>query len=265
MPIPTPKSMAEVHLPIETYLLDYEHQGKLEVLYSRMRDQCVRDKGFTPPATSVSGERAVGRYVRLWRYYDTRRYAISDAATAREYGYHLPPFTRGSKPISLGSLSKALRNAMLDCGGKAAKRQSVSVGEDKSGFEELATNLRAEDFTHSQSDPRVRDVFRNWSACMAQKGYHYPTPVDAAKDGQWKDSGQRTPEALKAEVTPRETRTAVAEVECVHETNLLGVSFAVEAEYENKDIEKNAEALNKLKARNERAAQKIDELWAQSG
>jgi hypothetical protein len=258
--------MAELHLPLEVYLLNDQHKGKLEVLQFRLRDSCVKAKGFTPPPMSVTGEQAATGYVKLWRFYDTRRYAISDLATAREYGYHLPPFTSGSaKPISLGSLSKPLQNAMIQCTGEADKKEGLSVSQSQGKIGDIATDLKAKDFTESRSDPRVLDVFKKWSACMTQKGYRYATPQDAAKDGRWKDSGQRTPEAIKAEVTPEETNTAVAEVGCVYETNVLGVSFAVEAEYQKKDIEKNAEALNKLKAQNQQVAKNIDQLWAQSG
>jgi hypothetical protein len=269
VPTPTPKSMAELHLPLEAYLLDYEHQGKLEEIGLKLRDTCVKVKGFTPPSMSVRGEQAVTEDVKLWRYYDTRRYAISDLATAREYGYHLPPFAQDSaKPISLGSLSKPLQVVMVKCAGEAEKKEQrggISTSQNQSEIGDIAAGLKEKDFTDSQSDPRVLQVLKKWSACMAQRGYRYATPQDATSDGQWKQSGQRTPEAIKAEVTPEETNTAAAEVECVHETNVLGVSFAVEAEYENKDIEKNAEVLNKLKAQNEQAAKKIDELWAQSG
>ncbi|MGW2746435.1 hypothetical protein [Streptomyces sp. NPDC001450] len=260
---PTPKSMAELHLPLETYLLDHEHAGKLEVLLLGLRDACVREKGFTPPSMTVTGQQAAAGYVRLWRYYDTRRYAISDRATARRYGYHLPPFTQGTAPpVSLGSLSKPLREAMTTCGEQAAKEQrdkGLSPGQEQS---DLAADLKARDFKASQSDPRVLGVFRKWSTCMGRKGYPYATPLDAASDNRWKQSGRRTPAALRAEVTPQEAGAAAAEVDCVYETNVLGVSFAVEAEYENRDIEKNAEALDGLKTDNKRAARNIDRLWA---
>ncbi|MFF7128198.1 hypothetical protein [Streptomyces sp. NPDC008240] len=263
MATPTPKSMAELHLPLETYLLDHEHAGKLEVLLLGLRDACLRDKGFTPPSTNVTRQQAAAGYVRLWRYYDTRRYAISDRATARRYGYHLPPFTRGAAaPVSLGSLSKPLRQAMTTCGERAAEEQQakgLSPGQERSG---LATDLKARDFRASQSDPRVLAVFRKWSACMGRKGHPYATPLDAAADRRWKLSGRRTAAALRAEVTPQEARTAAAEADCAYETNVLGVSFAVEAEYENRDIEKNAEVLDGLKADNERAARNIDRRWA---
>lgn len=262
---PTPKAMAELRLPLEAYLLDHEHAGKLEVLLLGLRDACVREKGFTPPPTGVTGQQAAAGYVRLWQYYDTRRYAISDRPTARRYGYHLPPFTQGTaRPVSLGSLPKPLREAMTTCEGEAAEEQQakgLSPGQKQSDF---AAEIKAEDFRASQSDPRVLAVFRKWSACMGRKGYPYATPLDAASDGRWKLSGRRTAAALRAEVTPQEAGTAAAEVDCVYETNVLGVSFAVEAEYENRDIEKNSEALAKLKAHNERAARNIDQLWART-
>ncbi|MFF5475582.1 hypothetical protein [Streptomyces achromogenes] len=260
---PTPKSMAELRLPLEAYLLDHEHAGKREVLLFGLRDDCVRKKGFTPPPMSVLRQQAADGYVRLWQYYDTRRYAISDRATARQYGYHLPPFTQGdAPPLSLGSLPKPLRVVMEVCERAAAEeeqREGLVAGREQS---DLAAQLKYKDFTASRSDPRVLAVLRKWSRCMARQGYSYATPDSAASDGKWKESGERTAVALRAEVTPRETRTAMAEVDCVYRTNVLGVSFAVEAEYENRDIEKNAEALGKLMAANQRAARTIDRLWA---
>ncbi|GLY79256.1 hypothetical protein [Actinoallomurus iriomotensis] len=156
----------------------------------------------------------------------------------------------------------------MQCSEEAEKkilRENLSASQKPNEIGDIATGLKARDFKESQSDPQVLDVFEKWSACMAQKGYHYAEPQDASKDGRWKDSGQSTAEAIKAEVTPAEIQTAIAEVECVRKTNMLGISFAIEAEYEKKDIEKNAEALNKLKAQNDQAARNIDRLWAQSG
>ncbi|MEU6656990.1 hypothetical protein ABZ904_48800 [Streptomyces sp. NPDC046900] len=269
MPTPNPTSMAELHLPLEAYLQDYGHQAKLEVLRFRLRDRCVKAMGFTPPPMTTTGGRAASDYVKLWQFYDTRRYALSDMTTARVYGFHLPPFTGGSaKPISLNSLSVPLQHALEKCDDQVAakeKQAGISVGHKESDLVDVASGLKAKDFLKSQSDPRVLDVFKSWSSCMAQRGYHYATPQDAAKDQRWTQSGQRSREAIEADVTTEETGTAVAEVECVYSTNLLGVSFAVEAEYERNDIEKNAETLTQLKERTDRDAKKIDELWVRSG
>jgi hypothetical protein len=262
VPTPTPTTMTQLHLPIESYLLDYRHQSELEVIGLRWRDACVEAKGFTPPTTTDNADQAAARYVRLWQYYDTRRYAISDAATAREYGYQLPPLAFGSaKPVSLGSLSEPLRDATIKCDREADKeeqREGLAVDQKLSA---TALNLKSKDFTASQSDPRVHGIFEKWSACMAGEGYSYAAPLDAANDGRWKQSGQGIP----AQASSQETNSAVAAVGCVYETNVLGVCFAVEAEYENRDIEKNAGALTKLKAQNNRAARAIDKLWLRGG
>jgi hypothetical protein len=258
---PTPHSMAQLHLPLESYLLDYRHEAEREVIGLRWRDACVKANGFTPLSMTAGADQAEAAYVRIWQYYDTRRYALSDMTTARAYGYQLPPDNMSAKPVSLGSLSAPLRDTTTKCDREADERelqQGLSVDQT---LADTALHLKSEDFTESQSDARVISVFTKWSACMARKGYSYAVPLDAAEDRRWKQPGQGTP----AQAGPEEINSAVAEVGCVYETNVLGVCFAVEAEYENRDIAKNAQALTKLKAQSELAAKRIDEVWSRSG
>jgi hypothetical protein len=88
----------------------------------------------------------------------------------------------------------------------------------------------------TQTDPRIRAVFRAWSACMARHFYHYASPSQV-EGHHW-----RTP-PNKAEIA-----TAVADVTCKAQTNLLNTWLAVEAAYQQALIGQNLATLSQLQA-----------------
>jgi hypothetical protein len=88
----------------------------------------------------------------------------------------------------------------------------------------------------TQTDPRIRAVFRAWSACMARHFYHYASPSQV-EEHHW-----RTP-PNKAEIA-----TAVADVTCKAQTNLLNTWLAVEAAYQQALIGQNLATLSQLQA-----------------
>lgn len=84
------------------------------------------------------------------------------------------------------------------------------------------------------TDPRLTAVDAKWSTCMADRGYHYATPVDAIADPTWRAS--RT-------TTPAEIATATADIACKQATNLVGITVAIEAAYDDQYISSHTDAL----------------------
>ncbi|MEU0194981.1 hypothetical protein ABZ250_34965, partial [Streptomyces afghaniensis] len=76
----------------------------------------------------------------------------------------------------------------------------------------------------AMEDPRVRSAFDRWSACMEKRGHAYDDPWQAINDKAFRRPG----------VSPREIATAVADVACKRETNLVGVWYAVDAAYQRR-------------------------------
>jgi hypothetical protein len=191
-----------------------------------------------------------------------RRYGITDATVARTYGYHLAPGdgirvdkkpqggpslsdsellvltgNEGGKP-GTPAKSQAYNGAQIPAGGCTGEASA------KLGFTEafgtgttLADEIDLAAFSQAQADSRVTDVFKRWSACMRDRGYTFDTPFDPAGKAD-----------LQAPVPSRsETETALADVQCKKETNLVGVFHGVEVAYAQAAIDKNAEALDQLK------------------
>jgi hypothetical protein len=88
----------------------------------------------------------------------------------------------------------------------------------------------------TQSDPLVRVVDAAWSRCMAQRGYHYASPQQAA-DRSW-----------PAKPTPTETATATADVQCKQQVNLPNTWLTVEAAYQAALIRENLATLTSLQS-----------------
>jgi hypothetical protein len=96
--------------------------------------------------------------------------------------------------------------------------------------------IAAQAVNFTQSDPRIHAVERAWSRCMVRHFYHYSTPQQV-EHRQW-----RTP-PNKAEIA-----TAVADVTCKAQTNLLNTWLAVEAAYQQALIGQNLATLAQLQA-----------------
>ena len=88
----------------------------------------------------------------------------------------------------------------------------------------------------TQSDPRVLAVQRLWSACMARRGFSYKSPAQAAEHN-W-----------PAAPTAAEIVTAVTDVRCKTQTNLMNTWLTVEAAYQQALISQNATSLSGLQA-----------------
>ena len=86
------------------------------------------------------------------------------------------------------------------------------------------------------ADPRIHAVIRAWSACMARHYYHYASPSQV-EGHRWKTPPNRA-----------EIATAVADVTCKTQTNLLNTWLAVEAAYQQALIGQNLATLSQLQA-----------------
>jgi hypothetical protein len=90
--------------------------------------------------------------------------------------------------------------------------------------------------SYTQTDPRVRAVIRAWSKCMARHFYHYASPSQV-EGHHWPTPPNRA-----------EINTAVADVTCKAQTNLLNTWLAVEAAYQAALIGQNLATLSGMQA-----------------
>jgi hypothetical protein len=246
-------------LPMTAYELTASQVGQEQYLTQRLRQLCLRGFGIDYlPGLSTA---IISQSVRITREFDSRLYGVSDPAAVRTYGYALPPWTRGSsEPSALKTLPsgvlavltgtiKNYNSRPVPQGGCLTKtsdqlRQAgistATLGSGGSDPGTLVGGIKENAFARAQTDPRVHAVFTRWSACMRTHGYHYSTPFAAAGDLRWTAKG--TP-------NPLQTRTAVQDLDCKLQVNLLGIEFAVVSDYQNADIKKNAKALADVRIR----------------
>jgi hypothetical protein len=212
--------------------------------------------------------------VATWREYASRRYGISERTIAAERGYHLGEEPGGARvPQVAAALSRLEREVLSGrapdgrastttvrnkavprggCAGQADRAVHADDAEEAQRGYDLVARLRREAFERSRSDPRVAAVNRTWSSCMRGKGFDYRDPDTAVEDPRWDLAGARPGRA--------EIAVATADISCKLRTNLLGVNFAVEAEYENAAVDGHTDALEKVRAHNASEAERLPGL-----
>ncbi|MGE5155944.1 MAG: hypothetical protein ACM3JP_00420 [Betaproteobacteria bacterium] len=241
--IPRIDDATKVVLPLDAYRLTPEQHLRYIQALAILVNRCLKPFGFTHPVPAAETDTST-----LAR---SRRYGITNAADAATYGYHFapndsaavrpspgPPVTpdmllvwTGSPdgiaahgPAGGGQSYHGRQVPIGGCAGEAARQlgldPTIGVGDAQ------VAALDRDIFAQTQRDARVKDVFRAWSGCLARAGFDAPDPLHI---GSLADMKARS-------ASPVEIRMAVADVSCKHETNLVGVWFAVDAADEKEAI-----------------------------
>jgi hypothetical protein len=230
-------------LPLDAYRLGGEQHLRYLQALAILVNRCLQPFGFTHPVpTAGSDTDALAR---------SRRYGITNAAGAQRYGYHFPPAAQAAvrstpgPPVTpdmllvwTGSRDGIAAHGPAEggqsylgrlipvggCAGEAARQlgldPAIGIGDAQ------VSGLDSDIFAQTQRDGRVIAVFQAWSACLARAGFDAPNPLEVGSLADMK-----APSA-----SPAEIRTAVADIACKHETNLVGVWSAVDAAYEKEAI-----------------------------
>ncbi|MFJ4739570.1 hypothetical protein [Streptomyces sp. NPDC088775] len=269
---PTPATTVGLRLPLNAYLPTPGEQATGEYLVYRVEQHCMRGYGFRY-LPRLSSE-YIGTTVATWREYESRRYGISERTIAARRGYHLadqPSTTRAPQTATTLSvperealsgrapdgrkLTTPVRNKVVPDGGCTGLAERAVYGdraaEAQRGYD-LVARLRGEAFERSRSDPRVAAVNGKWSSCMRGKGFTYRAPDAAIEDPRWN--------LLSAGPNRAEVAVATADIACKLRTNLLGVNFAVEAEYENAAIAAHSQELTEVRAHKAAEAERLPGL-----
>jgi hypothetical protein len=271
---------ATLHLPVEAYMPTASYDRSFEIAISILSDECMKHYGFGPDSTPPRPFTATDAFTQSRVL---RRYGLLDLDRARTYGYHVELYSefmaaeqerQRRNELSGAGIDQA-RNAARDrvllatdpagnpvssydgrslpeggCHGSAMTE--VAGSPDAQRADPVADEILYDSWEQSQSDPRLQVVFEKWSRCMAKQGFDYANALEAAKDPRF--AGQRP--------SPTELSTAVADVECSRQENVVGVWFGVESEIQRAAIEKNAEHLAQAKAELQQRAEKINVVLA---
>ncbi|WP_051944030.1 hypothetical protein [Streptacidiphilus rugosus] len=272
VPVATPRvtgDLSRLHLPIESYMLTPLMSVQRQWLTQMGIRSCLARFGFAypdPGPQPTEGSPALAQESLL-----ARRYGVTDPGLVRRWGYHPPrpdSITKGAPggivllaglpaaeqlvltgydPATRGPAAAYQGKALpaQGCRGEADRNLGERTNETTSGGRQRAVNgvdglvqqLKAASFQASMADPRVVGVFKSRSACMRLAGYHETNPMLA-------------PEMFKPapDPTAAEISAAKADVACKVRTNLVGVWFAVESEYQNTAIAQHAGDLAGVKA-----------------
>ncbi|HYQ68756.1 hypothetical protein [Actinophytocola sp.] len=229
-------------LPVQAYRLTAEQRAVVDRAHAQLVGECMRRAGFTTaPAHARPSFDPM-----------SRRYGVTDPATAKRLGYHLEPdqlvvnhADKGPRPspAEMRALTGNTDGRQLPPG-RAGDTGCLGSASDALGIdgteETLADQIDFDGFARSKSDPRVIEVFARWSRCMTERGYAYTTPLAVAADF----------DITATVISPAEIETALADVACKAATDVVGVWYSVECDYENSMIERARPALTAIQERN---------------
>jgi hypothetical protein len=248
-------------MPLDTFLLNPEQQKTLGDAYAGLVSDCMKRFGFayTPPREQEQRS-ADAPTTRV-----DGRFGTQSAGQAEKWGYHSEGGVSEEDRGPWGGAGQKMTAAMQTaergsddpkekfgpggqvvngetvpdhgCVGEARKKLTGSV-DGALADAELATDLKFDTLTKAQQDARTRAVFAKWSTCMKGKGFDYADPLAANGDQEW----AKTPQPTRHEI-----RVATADQECRTEHNVVGVWFAVDYAYQERAVERNAEALAGVK------------------
>ncbi len=281
-PVSMPRSPAPTGktLPLAAFELASVQQNVIERANTLLINQCGRRFGFdrllSDPGAPVNRDPMA------------RRYGVVDLTTARTSGYHPPasigasrgpgsqetaPMTQtqlwvligdstdtgGPPPDGVAGQSGAARPAPSSINGIAIPpggctgeaHRTLGIAAIPAPSAELAATLDTAGFAQMERDSRVRAVYRAWSACMAALGYKYKDVFDPVDNGGFGAAGQPT---------ELEINTAVADVGCKQQNNVVGTMFAVESAYQDVLVQQNLETLTQTKRALDAAVRKAAEL-----
>jgi hypothetical protein len=251
-PIPPAGSVQAVALPLDSYeQVAVQEQQALAAAGDQLTARCMAAAGFSYPAAAQPGAGAANV-----QSIEGAGYGVASVTEAETYGYSqagpgVPPGSLVALPGFVAEQQKhgaAWTSALLGFvpGARAGARQHTGClqAADTALYGSLNGNpnpdpvpgiaLQAAQWT--QSYPLVVAVERAWSACMARSGFSYRNPGQA-QDRNW-----------PATPTPAEIATAVADVRCKAQTNLVNTWLTVEAAYQAALISQNLTALDRLQA-----------------
>ncbi|MFI9272750.1 hypothetical protein ACIGXM_18800 [Kitasatospora sp. NPDC052896] len=267
-PTPTVLDSTALQLPIAGYLLTPPAQLRLDQASQLLVTQCMQRHGFTYLTTPAAPRSTPTSITEM-------RYGVTSPDQAKSTGYHFGPADPGylpnvaeSSPPDDGDPGYQLVLKGNGSPGKPGtatsyKSQPVSAGgclgdmHDKLsdgatflGDAALAQQIDSESFSDSLKAPAVRAVFQEWSACMAAKGFHYATPMDAVNDPAF------------AGPTPgrNEQQTAEADVACKQQENVVGVWFTAEVDRQHALMAQHSGELQTIKVQMAGQAAVVDDL-----
>ena len=252
-PIPPASSAQTITMPLNSYeQVASQQQDALQAASDLLVQRCMTSRGFSYQAAAQPGAGAAALQSV------EEGYGVTSMSQAQVYGYGQPTAGPGAGPgpgagagppvfvqqqqrhgsawtsALLGEVvgARAGSSQRPGCLESAATELYGPAGSDANPDPVPLLTLQAAQWT--QSDPRILAAERDWSRCMAGRGFTFSAPADA--------QGRNWPSTP----TPAEIATAEADVSCKLATNLTNTWLTVEAAYQRSLTEQNLGALSAL-------------------
>lgn len=235
---PPVTSSQQISLPFDAYLLTADQ----DVLNLKANNLLVRRCAarFGVEATMPVGLNPTPNEL------NGRRYGIVDGKRARSFGYRpeqspaeVDQGEWDPSPAEMAVLGMGEASAVppKDSDGRALPEGGCIGEADRAlgGSQPPAPVDVVSVFKSAESDSRIQAAWKRWSRCMKKAGYDYTSP--------WQPNNAKWP----PQVTRKEIQTAVDDVACREQSNLVGTWMAVEAAYQRAAIEANPEGFDAMK------------------
>ncbi|MEV4614707.1 hypothetical protein AB0K43_19215 [Kitasatospora sp. NPDC049258] len=276
---PTPANAAALRLPLQDYIPDAAQLRRLDRAQRILTDRCMSRYGFhflvpeLPESPSAEGDNA-----RRYGLYDPQAAAASGYSTHEEDRPRKPPMPslEPAESLVLGGTGRVNTKTMPKSQEEAEKSGAgdgevnglkVPIGGCRreaylrlwaptaaSGDPMKVQELDAESYDRSRQDSRVVKATEQWSACLAERGYHARNPVSPQAELGLEPDRFASPAGIAA---------AVADVDCKRRTNLVGIWYAVESAYQRALMDRHAELLQAARHGEEESLRLAAQLVAQ--
>lgn len=268
----------QIVLPADAYAFTTAELSRFSAARNLLIGQCLLGFGFTygrgtdPVGRAQSADDQVADF---GLYGNKRRYGVTLASVAGKYGYHLPSTvdsagrphrasprrpTKAELVVMTGTDEKGNPVATTPSGkpiprnGCVGKADATLGDVDGSlGDNTIVRSLAASSYQGSEKSKEVTTAFRAWSACMADRGHHYATPLSSSRF----DISTKT-------VSAAEKATARDDVSCKQQTSLVTTWFGLEVTYQRGWIQHHASAFQKAKAERDSMLKKVDAVMRQA-
>ncbi|WP_460406631.1 hypothetical protein [Actinophytocola sediminis] len=253
---------AELVMPIAAYMPTEDEYTKLQRTHGIIVQRCMAEKGFDwePPAPRTGD--AFGRQVsRRYRY-------VLDRDIAAEFGYHLVGAAEAdqqAEPLAdaearaLAGDDEEFREESGGCTGAAIERIADGMEYVEAGGLNLpypVYEVNVDSYARSQRDPLVRTALDEWVACMAERGYEVPDPVEYLPPELDIDS----PEPSTTEID-----MALWDVRCQERTDIVDVWFAVESRIQQRLLDERAAVFAQIERENAELRLRSAEILESAG
>jgi hypothetical protein len=257
-PIPPANSSLPIEMPLEAYeAVSTQQQEVLAQASNLLTQRCMAARGFDD--TSEAG--LPFSNVASLEQIETGGAGLTSLSQAKTFGFAQPkgpgagtatgPAIIGFVGVSTFGQSLKVGKAYTEAlfgfgpgsGGPSGHESCVQQASQEvygpangTPVPDPVPQIAQQSVGFTASDPRISVVNKAWSACMARHFYHYSSP-SRLQASHWPSPPTRA-----------EIRTAVADVKCKTQVNLLNTWLTVEAAYQRALIGRNLTALSQLQA-----------------